>query len=765
MPLALWRRLGRAARAARPLAAGLAAAAGCTSADRVAAPAAARPRDVAPAALPAVRFAEFHYDNAGADQGERIEISGPAGASLAGWSVVLYNGSGGAPYGTRTFTAADTIPAACGARGVVVLAYPQDGIQNGAPDGMALVDAAGRVVEFLSYEGAFTAVGGPADGVASVDVGVSEGTNTPVGASLARTAAGAWSGPAPNTFGACNDGDGAAPEVGPLDRVTVTPATAAVAEGATVTLAALAEDAEGDDVAAGTVVWSDLDGPNVTVTPSADGRSATVRGDLAGGPAQVVASLTVGGVTRADTVPVTVTPARPPGSTARIVFSGFNTAPLPPGFEDQLFARAFSGPSNADSLPGVAIAWRAVTPEVGTIDADGVVRGVADGRALFEARSADGFLDTAFVDVRTPQDPATARYGNHAEFGRPADATPGDDFVVEYPEFVASYNRSLGQPNWVAYNLEATHRGPAERCDCFTFDQGLPADFPRVSTRDYTGSGFTRGHMVMSEDRTTGPAAPQTSVDNARTFLFTNIVPQLAENNGGPWLALESYLGDLATRQNKEVYVLAGGARHEGTLKDEGRVAVPTRTWKVAVVMDRDRGLADAASPADLEVIAVDMPNRPQDVGLLQGRSWEGFRVSVDSVEALTGYDLLAALPDGLECRVEQAVAAAADCAPEARLAAAPGASASGAATVRAGEPLAFTTSALDEAGGGPWRYTIDWGDGTGFTANLTSLPTAQRPLVRAKAWAAPGAYAVTLRITDRTGRTGAASTPVTVTP
>ena len=43
---------------------------------------------------------ELHYDNAGTDAGEAIEVAGPAGTDLAGWSVVLYNGSGGAVYGT-----------------------------------------------------------------------------------------------------------------------------------------------------------------------------------------------------------------------------------------------------------------------------------------------------------------------------------------------------------------------------------------------------------------------------------------------------------------------------------------------------------------------------------------------------------------------------------------------------------------------------------------------------------------------------------------
>jgi endonuclease G len=234
------------------------------------------------------------------------------------------------------------------------------------------------------------------------------------------------------------------------------------------------------------------------------------------------------------------------------------------------------------------------------------------------------------------------------EFGTPADATPSDDILVTWPEFVSSYNPLRGQPNWVAYNLEQTHRGPADRCECFTHDPSLPGGVTVLTTDDYTGSGYSRGHMVMSEDRTSGPSATQTSVDNARTFLFSNIVPQTTENNGGPWLDLETHLGGLAESGAKEIYILAGGAAYSGTLKGEGKVAIPARTWKIAVIVDRNEGLANVASLADLEVIAVDMPNSTSVSG-----DWTTYRVSVDHVEQLTGYDFLSALPDGIEAAVE----------------------------------------------------------------------------------------------------------------
>src|SRR5262245_16470102 len=100
------------------------------------------------ASLPSVRFSEIHYDNTGTDTGEAIEVSGPAGTDLTGWTIVLYNGNGGAPYDTKTLSG--QIPATCGARGVVVQTYPANGIQNGSADGMALVGSGGVVVEFLS---------------------------------------------------------------------------------------------------------------------------------------------------------------------------------------------------------------------------------------------------------------------------------------------------------------------------------------------------------------------------------------------------------------------------------------------------------------------------------------------------------------------------------------------------------------------------------------------------------------------------------------
>lgn len=138
--------------------------------------------DVAgPAVAPWIN--EFHYDDAGADAGEFIEIAGPAGLDLTGYTLVLYNGNGGGSYSTRALSGVITDQS--NGFGVITFPYPADGIQNGAPDGIALVGPGG-VIEFISYEGVMTATNGPAAGLTSVDVAVAE-TGSADGTSIART--------------------------------------------------------------------------------------------------------------------------------------------------------------------------------------------------------------------------------------------------------------------------------------------------------------------------------------------------------------------------------------------------------------------------------------------------------------------------------------------------------------------------------------------------------------------------------------------------
>ena len=131
---------------------------------------------------------EFHYDNTGGDTGEFIEVVVPASvADLDNVLVTFYNGSDGAVYNPgggssqdlSTFVIGETVNGFA----IYSKAITGAGIQNGAPDGFALSHG-GTLLQFLSYDGAFTGVGGVAGGVPSVDIGLTELSSTPVGASL-----------------------------------------------------------------------------------------------------------------------------------------------------------------------------------------------------------------------------------------------------------------------------------------------------------------------------------------------------------------------------------------------------------------------------------------------------------------------------------------------------------------------------------------------------------------------------------------------------
>src|SRR6185503_709071 len=188
----------------------------------------------------------------------------------------------------------------------------------------------------------------------------------------------------------------------------------------------------------------------------------------------------------------------PPGNT--IVFSGrLSSDPaLPVGFQDQLFATERSG---ATTIPAT-ITWSSETPTLASIDQNGVFTALAAGTMIFRATASDGTTGTFSLPSRVAALGGTAQYAGNAEFGEPTDGNAADDFILRHLEYTASYSSVRNTPNWVSYDLDASHFGPEDRCDCFTFDPALPAGFTHYTTADYTGAGafhgygIDRGHMT-----------------------------------------------------------------------------------------------------------------------------------------------------------------------------------------------------------------------------------------------------------------------------
>jgi hypothetical protein len=164
--------------------------------------------------LPNAWINEIHYDNVlptttDANEGFEIVIENPGNYTLANFAVSLYNGSGGAVYGTYTL---DNFTVGNSADNFTYYynMLPSNGIQNGAPDGIAL-SYNGDLIQFLSYEGSFTATDGPANGETSTDIGVSEGGTTTDSQSLQLIGTGTqysdftWSADITQTWGASNN--------------------------------------------------------------------------------------------------------------------------------------------------------------------------------------------------------------------------------------------------------------------------------------------------------------------------------------------------------------------------------------------------------------------------------------------------------------------------------------------------------------------------------------------------------------------------------
>eukprot|EP01084_Bolivina_argentea_P269998 458997_1 len=176
---------------------------------------------------------EIHYDNAGTDTDEFVEIAGEAGIDLSEYAIYLYNGATGALYdGPLSSFNVAVIPDQEDGFGTAAISLATDGLQNGAPDGIALVHVSScEVMQFLSYEGTFVASEGFANGMTSVDIGVFETGSTAAGTSLSLTGTGnqyddfTWAYGVSETEGSINTGQTmVAPTPAPTTPAPTTPA-------------------------------------------------------------------------------------------------------------------------------------------------------------------------------------------------------------------------------------------------------------------------------------------------------------------------------------------------------------------------------------------------------------------------------------------------------------------------------------------------------------------------------------------------------------
>lgn len=235
--------------------------------------------------------------------------------------------------------------------------------------------------------------------------------------------------------------------------------------------------------------------------------------------------------------------------------------------------------------------------------------------------------------------------GRHLALGNPsgaaADPARPDNYLISREGYALSYHRDRGTPTWVSWHLQAGDLGDTPRyTGDFITDAALPAGWPRAAHADYTGSGYDRGHLTPSADRTASAAA------NESTFILTNVVPQAPANNQGLWADLEAEARDLVAQGN-ELYIVAGAAGSLGTLAG-GKLTIPAALWKAIVVLPARDGDDAARVTAETRVIAIWTPND----ATVEGQRWEAYATSVRCIEQRTGLDLFAAVADAAEAAI-----------------------------------------------------------------------------------------------------------------
>ena len=509
--------------------------------------------------------------------------------------------------------------------------------------------------------------------------------------------------------------------------VTVTPATWSLKSGQTKVFAASAKDADGN-VTPTTFTWTSSNPAVATI----DAASGLATGKAAG--SAIVTATTPNGITGTATVTVT----------AGNVGVQSRTDPLPVGFQTQLFLNSGSTDQAGNPVGGGDVTWSSSDPAIVTVNpTTGIVTAKAAGSAIVTATAkSDGISSgsTTITTIVAPVSPS-ARVGHNTELGTPTDADPSDDIIIARRQYTLSYNASRGGPNWVSWNLDASHQGTAVRCNCFTADTALTRlGLPAWDTNDWINGGvWSRGHMAPSADWQAAEG------DNAPTFFLSNMLPQNQTMNAGAWGNLENRLRALAVGST-EVYIVAGGIFTKdrsgpgvdgfGFMNSSGRIAVPDSVWKVAIVVPDARSASQITSASDVQVIAVRMPN-----DATAGGTYDRYVTTIDAIQHSTGYDLLSALPESIQCRIESR-----NCAPIARI------SGSGVSGGEEGETLTFSAATSSDPDGDAlgYRWDVDGSlAGTGSTLGYT--------------FADDGSYSVRLIVTDGNGAADTARTTVTV--
>lgn len=188
--------------------------------------------------------------------------------------------------------------------------------------------------------------------------------------------------------------------------------------------------------------------------------------------------------------------------------------------------------------------------------------------------------------------------------------------IVRHQYYTLSYLEEYEQAEWVAYKLtrELLRRPNVPRSDWFKPDPNVKTGSARHF--DYSGSGYTRGHLVPSGDMSFDKTA------EAETFFMSNMTPQIRSVNNGIWKELEEQTRDW-TFQNEEVIIISGPLFDRYPQKIKNKVGIPTAFYKIVL---------DTKEPVK-KAIAFLIPHKMSE------RPLQEYAMTVDSLESISGID------------------------------------------------------------------------------------------------------------------------------
>lgn len=209
-----------------------------------------------------------------------------------------------------------------------------------------------------------------------------------------------------------------------------------------------------------------------------------------------------------------------------------------------------------------------------------------------------------------------------------------------YANYTMLYDQSKHCALWEAFVLGGTENkdNGVGRNDSWGYDPAIPTSWqPRLKS---SYSGYTRGHAIASNYRQT------TTSQNKQTFYYSNMTPQASSLNSGVWNTLEQKVKGLSTQlgSTSRLYVVTGPVFDSGykttTDPDGLRCPVPTRYFKCIMMCEfNSKGEMTSAKGAGY------MFNHTGDTSRQD--------MTIDQVEAETGFDFFANVPDSIENSAE----------------------------------------------------------------------------------------------------------------